>query len=324
MNVLKYSPEHADDWNAFLATSRNGTFLFDRRFLQYHEDRFLDYSLIVKDADGRIVALLPANLTSSELLTSHAGLTYGGFIIGHQIKLLTFLRIYSAVLEYLQQHDIKELKIKMLPAFYDIAHSTELEYALFISEAQLYRRDIAFAIDQQARIPYSGNIRREGNKAEKAGATLAADELPDEFWKEILEPNLQFRYQTKPVHSLSEIKLLQARFPDNIKQCNVYLKGNLMAGATMFLTTKVAHCQYISATDEGRANGCLNFLFKELIDNHLKSYRYFDFGIVNEREGRDINQGMLFWKESFGGRAQKHDFYAIDTSSYTKLSHLIV
>ena len=60
LKVDRYDPSRADQWNRFVATSRNGTFLFDRRYMDYHKNRFEDLSLVISK-DDRIVALLPAN-----------------------------------------------------------------------------------------------------------------------------------------------------------------------------------------------------------------------------------------------------------------------
>ena len=38
--IKRYTPEQADEWNQFVAASKNGTFLFDRRYMDYHADRF--------------------------------------------------------------------------------------------------------------------------------------------------------------------------------------------------------------------------------------------------------------------------------------------
>ena len=45
--VRRYTPDKASEWNRFVAQSKNGTFLFDRRFMDYHADRFEDCSLMV-------------------------------------------------------------------------------------------------------------------------------------------------------------------------------------------------------------------------------------------------------------------------------------
>ena len=45
-DIRRYTPSLADEWNAFVAQSKNGTVLFDRRYMDYHADRFSDCSLL--------------------------------------------------------------------------------------------------------------------------------------------------------------------------------------------------------------------------------------------------------------------------------------
>ena len=44
--IVRYTAEKADEWNAFVAESKNGTFLFNRGYMDYHADRFVDHSLM--------------------------------------------------------------------------------------------------------------------------------------------------------------------------------------------------------------------------------------------------------------------------------------
>ena len=59
-DIIRYTPAMADEWNRFVATSKNGTFLFFRDYMDYHADRFRDHSLMFY-RDGGLFALLPAN-----------------------------------------------------------------------------------------------------------------------------------------------------------------------------------------------------------------------------------------------------------------------
>ncbi len=289
--------------------------------MDYHSDRFNDSSLMVFDEDGTLISLLPANISNQQksVLVSHEGLTYGGLIVKHDVKMETVLFSVHALLKYLFDNGILYLQLKNFPSFYNISPTEEVDYVMFLLDAELFRRDIALVIDFRNRIDYSGNIRREGSKAEKMGAKVIEDNEVINFWENILVPNLKERFGVGPVHSVEEMNLLKLRFPENIRQFNVYLNDQIVAGTTLFIDNGVVHCQYISANAEGRKTGALNFLFKYLIDSFFTECRYFDFGIVNEDNGKNFNKGMLFWKESFGGRAMKHDFYKINTESYKKL-----
>ena len=57
--IKKYSPADRTAWDQFVKTSKNGTFLFERAYMDYHSDRFTDFSLLIF-RKGRLYALLPA------------------------------------------------------------------------------------------------------------------------------------------------------------------------------------------------------------------------------------------------------------------------
>jgi hypothetical protein len=50
--VRRYTSEDFALWNAFISTAKNATFLFHRDFMEYHSDRFEDYSLLVFEGDS--------------------------------------------------------------------------------------------------------------------------------------------------------------------------------------------------------------------------------------------------------------------------------
>ena len=73
IEIHRYTAAYHRDWNDFVSESSNGTFLFLREYMEYHADRFTDYSLLVYEGN-KLLALLPAN-RSGDVLYSHAGLT---------------------------------------------------------------------------------------------------------------------------------------------------------------------------------------------------------------------------------------------------------
>jgi len=321
IEVKKYSKEHKTQWDSFLFESKNSTFLFNRDFIDYHADRFNDYSLIIFD-DKKISALIPANIDISGIVQSHQGLTYGGFVFKRDSGLNEVLRYIHAALKYLFENGINTLKYKSLPKFYTTIGSDEVDYALFLINAKLYRRDTALVINLKDKLEYQKRRVRAINKAKKLGIIIAIDSFK-EFWHEILTPNLMDRFGVKPVHSLYEIESLAKHFPQNIRQFNAYFNGRLVAGSTIFETKNVAHAQYISASEEGRKIGGIDYLFSFLIENTFFDKNYFDFGISNEDQGRRLNHGLLDWKEGFGGRTFSHDFYEIETIKYMNLEKVI-
>ena len=56
IEIKRYSKAQEKEWNDFVASSRNGTFLFNRGFMDYHADRFDDASVMAY-RNGKLCAL---------------------------------------------------------------------------------------------------------------------------------------------------------------------------------------------------------------------------------------------------------------------------
>jgi len=319
--VIRYCPLKNKAWNAFVSNSKNATFLFHRDFMEYHQDRFEDFSLMVYQKE-KLVALLPANRKGNEL-HSHQGLTYGGLVLPKNIRFKNVLHSFEMLLKFLHEQNISTLYIKEMPSIYHQIPSDEIHYLNFILNAELIRRDTLSVIDNLNKLKFSGS-RVEGIKrAEKHGLRIENDDDFEAFWDRILKPNLNEKYKVNPVHSLEEILYLKQRFPKNIKQFNVYHEKSVVAGATIFETKHVAHCQYISGNKDKNTLGSLDALHNYLITTVYANKRYFDFGASNENGGRNINAGLQFWKEGFGARTRTQDFFKIETKNYNALKTVL-
>ena len=309
-------------WNTLIDQAKNATFLFHRDFMEYHKDRFDDFSLLIFDKE-KIAAVFPANRVGDTVF-SHQGLTYGGLIYCDKLKLDSVLNIFQTVLKFLNKKEIETINIKTIPAIYHTKPAEELLYTLFLVDAKLYRRDSLSVIDLLMPKKYS-NIRKRGvQKGFLNGLIIKEVEDFEAFWIEILTPNLVATYNTKPVHNLQEIRYLYAKFPKNIRQFNVYYQDKIVAGTTIFESNLVAHAQYISANESKNELGSLDFLFNHLITDVFKNKKYFDFGISNENQGKSLNNGLSYWKESFGASTIVQDFYKVKTSNYILLDNVIL
>ena len=316
-----YQPKFKSVWNAFVSHSKNATFLFERDFMEYHQDRFEDFSLMIFKKE-KLVALLPANRVGDEL-HSHQGLTYGGLLLPKDVRFEIVLNSLEVLLKYLHKENINTLYIKEIPSIYHDIPSEEIRYLNFILKAELLRRDTLSVIDKQNKLKFS-NSRLEGVKrAQKHGLRIESDDDFEVFWNSILKINLKKKHVATPVHSLEEILCLKQRFPENIKQFNVYHENNIVAGATIFETKHVAHCQYISSNEDKNTLGSLDVLHDYLINVVYSEKRYFDFGTSNENNGKNINKGLQFWKEGFGARTITQDFYKIDIKSFKELKTVL-
>jgi hypothetical protein len=320
--IKKYEQNDCNTWNEFIAQAKNATFLFHRNFMEYHQDRFEDFSLLVFENE-KLKAVLPANIKEN-LVYSHQGLTYGGFVYKEETKQASIIEIFQAILFFLNENNIQKLHLKTLPSIYHLKPSDEILYSLFLAEAKLIRRDSLSVIDllQENKI---SKIRKRGIQKAVSNQLIIKEENDFElFWNEVLIPNLKTKHDAKPVHSIEEMNSLKALFPQNIHQFNVYLEDKIVAGTTIFETETVAHCQYISKNEKQENLGSLDFLFQYLIKEKFAEKRFFDFGISNENQGKNLNEGLLYWKESFGASTIIHDFYEVETSNYNKLNGIFV
>ncbi|MEM4297264.1 MAG: GNAT family N-acetyltransferase [Nitrososphaerota archaeon] len=304
-----YDGSQKQIWDEFVHASKNGTFLFYRSYMDYHRDRFQDYSLLVW-VDGQLTALFPANRIGSTLV-SHGGLTYGGFITGATMGVCLMVDIVRHVVAFLRGQGFRKLVYKAIPYIYHRLPAEEDRYALFRLGARLCRRDVTTTVIPGLGIPFQKRRRRCARKAMKAGVEVGPSEDFESFWP-ILEWNLATFHQKKPVHTLEEMKSLHLSFPEHIKLYIASLHGEAIAGALIYETPTVAHAQYIASSALGRSLGALDLLFSYLIEVVYRSKPYFDFGVSTEAEGWVLNTGLVEFKEGFGGRTVTHDFYELD------------
>jgi len=308
LRVLRYAPEHETMWNEFVAASRNGTFLFDRRYMDYHADRFPDHSLIVFD-DDQPVALLPAHLQGATLV-SHGGLTYGGFVTGARMSLPAMHRSFELLVHHLRENALSQLIYKTVPHIYHRQPAEEDRHALFLHGARVHRRDVLLVIDNEERGATQERRRRGVRKASRGGLTVEESGDFAAYWH-VLTENLQSKYGCGPVHSVEEITLLAGRFPQRIRLTICRDGARVLAGVVVFASDRVAHLQYIGSSAEGRERGALDATVDWLLEA-WRGKRYFDFGAATEEEGRSLNNGLLEFKESWGARTIVHDFYTLD------------
>ena len=110
ITIKKYTNDDKNDWNEFIKNSKNGIFMFDRNYMDYHSDRFVDFSLLFYD-DEKLVGLLPASRHGEEV-RSHGGLTYGGIICDNSMKQHRMLEIFECLKTFLKENGIKNLLYK--------------------------------------------------------------------------------------------------------------------------------------------------------------------------------------------------------------------
>ncbi|RUS65233.1 GNAT family N-acetyltransferase [Pseudorhodobacter sp. E13] len=300
LSIRRYDRSCSDIWNAFVRDSKNGTFLFNRGFADYHADRFEDHSLIVSSGE-KIVALLPAN-ADGDTIISHGGLTYGGFITDSRMGTALMLDVVSAATEYMQSAGFTRLVYKPIPHFYHSSPAEEDLYALYRAGARQIRMDAASAIRMRDRPGFSKS-KRQGAKAARAAGIEVRESRDWRACWQLLESVLSSRHGVSPTHSLVEMEKLAATFPENIRLFGAFSGADMLSALVMFDCGPTVHVQYIATSPAGRDAGGVDIIVDHLLTDTFRDCIWFDFGISTLDQGRVLNEGLCRQKEMFGARS---------------------
>ena len=311
--VRAYGPADRDLWDRFIERSRNGTFLFQRDYVDYHADRFQDCSLLIL-SDGQPVAALPA-CRQGDAVWSHAGLTYGGLVLLAESGLDSCRQYWLAMLARYREMGFTTLVYKTPPAIYGRGPGGENEVCLFHLGARLVKRSVGLVIDKGHPIPLADRRVRQLRRARRSELVIERARTFEPYWEDVLEPMLLERHGRRPVHTAAEMTLLASRFPDNIRLYVVREGTRLVAGTVIYLVGDVPHTQYLAAASRGRRLGALDHLMEHLLRNVFPTVRYFSLGTSNEPATGEPNWGLVSWKEGFGARSFTHDVYELDLTT---------
>ncbi|MBR6276759.1 MAG: GNAT family N-acetyltransferase [Prevotella sp.] len=308
IEIVRYTPDRTAEWDAFVGQSKNATFLFYRGYMDYHADRFADYSLMFFE-NGKLSALLPANRLD-DVLYSHQGLTYGGLITTRENTTAQVCHFFAELNAFLRNDGFRRVVYKPVPSVYHQLPAEEDLYALFVTcHAQLLGRDVSSVILPANLIKWKRDRHYAANKARTNGIQISQSHDFAAFWQ-ILSDNLRQKFGASPVHSLTEIQLLHSRFPENICLWVAHGKdGELLAGTVLYLCGDVVRSQYISASPEGKRLHAVDGLYDHIIHHAYPDARYIDLGTSNMPHSSDLHISLIYQKEGFGGRAVCFDTY---------------
>ena len=313
ISIKKYEAPQREEWNRLVRESSNGLFLFNRDYMDYHADRFVDHSIMFLE-DGQPIALFPANIDDARALVSHGGLTFGGLIRTPKLRARNILDLFGCLIDTFETQSFAGILYKAIPLAFQTQPSEDDLYALHRFGFKLMRRDLSSVVPLDQPTKYSKGRKWSIGKAAKNNVSVRSDGQLAPFYN-MLERRLQTRYAVRPTHSQEELGLLASRFPDNIRISCAYLDDftEPCAGVTLYDCGCTLHTQYMATTEEGRDVGALDFLIDYHIDEARRlGKRFFSFGISTENEGMVLNEGLVQQKESFGALGVIHDFYKLE------------
>lgn len=310
MNTKPYTSTDDNIWNEFVKNSKNGIFMFNRGFMDYHSDRFKDNSLMFYDDNDELIAILPASRHENEL-RSHGGLTYGGFITNEKMKQHKMLECFNALKNYMQENKIQKVLYKIIPHIYHKQPAEEDLYALYKTGAKLLKVEPSTTLLLKQPYKMPKGRKAQISRAKREGVIIEQSEDFSTFI-DLENSVLTEHHNTKAVHSAEELQLLKSRFENEIQLWVAKYEGKIIAGTLLFVYEKVIHTQYLAANEKSREIGGLDLLIKTLIDKFSETHSYFDFGISTENNGTLLNEGLISQKEGFGGRTICYQTWEVD------------
>ena len=165
---------------------------------------------------------------------------------------------------------------------------------------KIKKKTIFWFIDTRKPIEKLLNRNRRRSLAQAHGKKIKIEPSGawDVFWS-ILEKNLEVRHQSKPVHSLQEIKYLASKFPHHIQLYLGYLDEEPVVGSVVYKKKKVWHFQYLSTVPGlPEKRFMADYLVWELIKQAYGSYDFIGMGTA-ENNGKP-DEKLIYWKYSFG------------------------
>ena len=309
LNISMYTPENKALWDNYVSKAKNGHFLFYRDYMEYHSDRFIDYSFMFFK-NKKIVGLFPANLVN-EALHSHAGLTFGGVISDYDMSQSLMLQIFDKIVEHCKDKHITKIIYKAIPHIYQSIPADEDLYALFCLGAKVIGRNVSSSIYLPEKRKFNRYRLRAIRLAQKNNLYVTRS-FDFKGYMSLAQEVIEGRHGVKPVHSANEMELLANRFPENIKLFASYKSDKMLAGIIVYENKNVAHCQYGANSVEGRRVGAEDLIIDFLVNDYYKDKKYFDFGISTENLGQFLNRGLTAYKEGFTASAVMYDLYRLE------------
>ncbi|WP_237389686.1 peptidoglycan bridge formation glycyltransferase FemA/FemB family protein [Bacillus sp. USDA818B3_A] len=320
MKIITYTDEYESKWDNFVQNSKNGTFMQQRKFLNYHsKEKFQDCSLMAFDTKDRIIAVIPAALkfeNESSIFCSHPGASHGGIIINQSFDTAKALTLIPLLIEHCNGMGVKAIEMKMVPRIYHSWPSDEIDFSLryfgFTPEITELATALPLKNIENYELYMEKNAIRNKNKAINSGVVVKENNDLAGYWG-ILESNLLKRHNSHPTHTYNEILDLRQRFPEKIKLFSAFYEKKMIAGVLVFiLNNRVLNCFYICHDENFQQLRPLNLVFSALIQLGVnEGFHFLDWGISTENKGKAVNQGLFKFKEGFAGRGVLRETYRL-------------
>lgn len=318
VSIHPYTDERQTDWDAFVGASRSGTVFHTRQFLSYHPaERFTDASVLFLDGE-KIVGVLPAAIKEN-VLVSHPGASYGGLVTGIETSVADTGAMLTLLLDHAKGMKLSGVSmLRLPPASLQKTYAEDQQYWLYQKGFAMTRSEMDGAIDLRSLTEatildsLTGKCRNMVRQAERAEITVRLSNDFASFWP-ILEGVLTGRHGTKPTHTLAEIQKLHELLPNGFRLLGAY-KGKTMVGGIVLVTIhdKALYTLYMAQEYELQKDHPMHLLLVEAMKLALREKKdVLHLGVSTEDGGKTVNEGLFFFKESFGCRPVRRETWEI-------------
>ncbi|MEQ1849551.1 MAG: GNAT family N-acetyltransferase [Candidatus Peribacteraceae bacterium] len=321
VHVKPYQESDATNWDTFVYASRNGTFFHTRRFLVYHPaDRFADASLWILDGE-KPLAVLPAatkSIDGKKILVAHPGASYGGLVLQKSCGVEDTRSIVDAVTAFARENGYDGLSfLRLTPPSVRSNFSDDQEYWMYQRGWSCTRFEMDGSIDLdgikkgEALSLLSGKCRNMVRQAERAGVTVHSDPAFETFWP-ILDATLA-RHNATPTHSLEEILRLHALSPEHVRLFSAKKDKKLVSGIVLItLNDSSVYTLYMAQNYDFHEYHPLHAILAQILETAIQERRRtVHLGVSTEDGGKVINEGLFFFKESFGCKPVRRESWEI-------------
>ncbi len=303
IEVKIYENKYMKKWDDFVEKSKNGTIFHTQRFLSYHSpNKFKDLSLLFLK-EGNIITVI-SGCVEEETFYSHKGSTYGGFVVPYNFSISKALKIVEIFLDFLKRRNIKKVYLRLPEYIFEKCPSQEIKYALWYFGFKIKALELSTCYDLDFYDYSKKFLFWETKKSIKEGLKIIFDDKNyyRDFYN-LLEESLKEKYKRKPTHSFKEIIKLKKLFPDKMFVITAYYENKVVGGILFFLANKkTAHIFYSTCRKNIKGiyplESILEYLIKFLKN---RNFKYLNYGISTENEGRKINLPLFKFKEKLKG-----------------------
>jgi hypothetical protein len=299
-SLVLYTPDMHRPWDQLVNRARNGHFMFQRGYMEYHSGRFADCSYILLRRN-KPVALLPAH-TQDEALVSHKGLSFGGWILAPECLHGDLEPGFQMLADAMSNRGLTRLVYSPAPLPY---HQEPCDDDLFILQkngARCHSPRLGAFLRAANGVSQTWGMRRRLRRGEEnLPCAFEETEDLDRFWNHQTAFH-QKNFGSMPVHRVDEMRLLKSRFPALIRMVIGRSGNEWLAGRVLFLSPRVLRFQYVFWNTDFPRAVLTDRMTTWILQQKDYARPWVDFGTSNNPESGELAESLHLHKEVLGAR----------------------